>query len=91
MAVDFRDYPERQRFELEADGATAISEYRIKDGIITFVHTEVPEALSGRGIASRLIKSALEQVRARGLKVASRCSFVTAYMEKHPEYNDLLV
>jgi predicted GNAT family acetyltransferase len=91
MAEDFRDNPERQRFELEADGATAISEYRIKDGIITFVHTEVPEALSGRGIASRLIKSALEQVRARGLKVASRCSFVTAYMAKHPEYNDLLV
>lgn len=90
MADSTRDNPERQRFELEADGATAISEYRIKDGVITFTHTEVPEALSGRGIASRLIKGALDEVRARKLKVVSRCSFVTAYMEKHPEYNDLL-
>jgi predicted GNAT family acetyltransferase len=90
MADSTRDNPERQRFELEADGATAIAEYRIKDGVITFTHTEVPEALSGRGIASRLIKGALDEVRARKLKVVSRCSFVTAYMEKHPEYNDLL-
>ncbi|HEY4164921.1 MAG TPA: GNAT family N-acetyltransferase [Dongiaceae bacterium] len=90
MAGDVRDNSERHRFEIDVDGVTAIAEYRTRDGVITFTHTGVPEALSGRGIASRLIKGALDQVRARGLKVVSRCSFVTGYMEKHPEYNDLL-
>lgn len=90
MAEAVRDNPERQRFELAVEGATAIAEYRIRDGVITFTHTEVPEAFSGRGIASRLIKGALDQVRARGLKVVSHCSFVSGYLQKHPEYNDLL-
>jgi predicted GNAT family acetyltransferase len=91
MAEAVRDNPERQRFELTVEGAMAIAEYRIGNGVITFTHTEVPESLSGRGIASRLIKGALDQVRTRGLKVVSHCSFVTAYLRKHPEYNDMMV
>jgi predicted GNAT family acetyltransferase len=90
MAEEVRDNPERQRFELDVDGVTAIAEYRIRDGVITFTHTEVPEALSGRGIASRLIKGALDQVRVRGLKAISHCSFVSGYLQKHAEYDDLL-
>jgi len=58
--------------------------------VITFVHTEVPQALAGQGVGSKLIRGALEMVRAQGLKVVPQCLFVWAYMGKHPEYNDLL-
>jgi predicted GNAT family acetyltransferase len=46
--------------------------------------------LNGRGIGSALVRGALEQVRARGLKVVAKCPFVSAYMSKHPEFSDLL-
>jgi predicted GNAT family acetyltransferase len=78
------------RFELDAEGATALAYYRLADGLMTFTHTETPRGLRGRGIASRLVNGALEAVRARGLKVVPRCSFVANYMARHPEFGDLL-
>jgi uncharacterized protein len=78
------------RYELAVDGHLAATHYKIADGVITFVHTEVPPELGGRGIASKLIKGALDQVRADGLKVIAQCAFVKAYIEKHPDYADLL-
>jgi predicted GNAT family acetyltransferase len=54
------------------------------------VHTETPPQAQGQGIASRLVQGALDDARAKGLKVAPRCPFVSAYMGRHPEYNDLL-
>ena len=68
----------------------AFAYYRLTPGVITFVHTEVPQALAGQGVGSKLIRGALEMVRAQGLKVVPQCPFVSAYMGKHPEYNDLL-
>jgi predicted GNAT family acetyltransferase len=82
--------PAQQRYELAVDGHVAASYYEIADGVITFVHTEVPPELGGEGIGSKLIKGALDQVRAEGLKVIAQCPFVKAYIEKHPEYADLL-
>jgi predicted GNAT family acetyltransferase len=82
--------PAQQRYELAVDGHVAASYYEIADGVITFVHTEVPPELGGKGIGSKLIKGALDQVRAEGLKVIAQCPFVKAYIEKHPEYTDLL-
>lgn len=87
---DVRDNPARHRFELEVDGHLAIAVYSLAPGVITFIHTEVPEALAGRGVGSRLAKGALAQVRARGLKVVPRCPFIRGYIEKHPEWQDLL-
>ena len=84
------DNPAQQRYELAVDGHVAASYYEIADGVITFVHTEVPPELGGKGIGSKLIKGALDQVRAEGLKVIAQCPFVKAYFEKHPEYADLL-
>ena len=80
----------RHRFELEEAGETAFAAYRIDGDVIIFTHTVVPPALGGRGVASRLIGFALDQVRARGLKVVPDCPFVRAYFEKHPEVQDLL-
>ncbi len=84
------DNPAQQRYELAVDGHVAASYYEIADGVITFVHTEVPPELGGKGIGSKLIKGALDQVRAGGLKVIAQCPFVKAYIEKHSEYADLL-
>ena len=50
----------------------------------------MPPELGGKGVGSRLIKGALDQVRANGLKVIAECPFVKAYIEKHAEYADLL-
>ena len=82
--------PAQQRYELTVDGHVAASYYEIADGVITFAHTEVPTELAGKGIGSKLVKGALDQVRAAGLKVIAQCPFVKAYIEKHPEYADLL-
>jgi len=81
---------EKQRFELAVDGQIAATYYEVADGVITFVHTEVPPALGGKGIGSKLIRGALDQVRKDGRKVVAQCPFVKAFIEKHPDYQDLL-
>jgi predicted GNAT family acetyltransferase len=80
----------KHRYELSVDGHVAATYYTLADGIITFVHTEVPPELGGRGIGSKLIKGALDQVRASGLKVIPQCPFVKAFIEKNAAYQDLL-
>jgi hypothetical protein len=85
-----RDNPALSRFELDASGVTAVANYQIAGNVITFTHTEVPPQARGGGIASRLIAGALQAARERGLKVVARCSFVNAYLAKHPEFQDLV-
>ncbi len=80
----------QHRYELTVDGHTAATYYEISGGVITFVHTEVPPELGGKGIGSKLIKGALDQVRAGGLKVIAQCPFVRALIEKNAGYQDLL-
>jgi uncharacterized protein len=79
-----------QRYELAVDGHLAATYYKIADGVITFIHTEVPPELGGKGIGSTLIKGALDQVRAAGLKVIAQCPFVKGWIDKHPDYADLM-
>ena len=88
--IDVHDNPAESRFETMIDGATAVAEYRLADGRITFTHTVVPQALEGRGVGSALVRAALAAARERGLKVVPRCSFVAGYMRRHPETQDLL-
>ncbi len=78
------------RYELVVNGHLAATYYKLDDGVITFVHTEVPLELGGQGVGSRLVKGALDQVRADGWKVIAQCPFVKAYIGKHGEYADLL-
>jgi hypothetical protein len=78
------------RYELTLDGHVAATYYKIADGVITFIHTEVPPELGGKGIGSKLVEGALDQVRTEGLKVVPECPFVKAYIDKHAEYADLL-
>ena len=78
------------RYTLQAEGGTAIAVYRKRGDVIAFVHTEVPEALEGQGIGSRLIAGAIDDVRRRGYKMAPECSFVRDYVSRHPETQDLV-
>ena len=78
------------RYEHTVDGHLAATYYGIADGVITFEHTEVPPELAGKGVGSKLVKGALDQVRTEGLKVIAQCPFVKAWIDKHPEYASLL-
>ena len=79
-----------KRFEVEIDSYTAVLEYRLDEAAIVFTHTGVPDALGGRGLGSKLVRAGLDYARAQGLRVVPLCSFVAAYIEKKPEYQDLL-
>lgn len=90
-AAAVTDHPERERYEIAADGALAgFAQYRARPGLIAFVHTEIDPAFEGRGLGSRLIRAALDDSRAKGLIVLPFCPFVNAYIERHPEYADLV-
>src|SRR6516165_63787 len=78
--------PAQHRYELAVDGHVAATYYELAGKVITFVHTEVPAELGGRGIGSQLIRGALDQVRADGLKVVAQCPFVKAFIEKNAAY-----
>ncbi|MFO1101821.1 MAG: GNAT family N-acetyltransferase [Methylocystis sp.] len=83
-----RDNPELNRFELDADGETALAYYRIDNGVMVFTSTQTPPRLRGQGVASELIRNALQFACARGLKVKGDCSFVADYLRRHPESAD---
>ena len=87
--TNVHDNTARQRFELSEQGETAIAAYSREGDAIVFTHTEVPAALEGKGVGTRLVQGALAQVRAAGLKVVPACSFVAAYVERHPDEADL--
>ena len=78
------------RFELEVEGHLATEHYKRDGNVITFEHTDVPKELGGKGVGSKLVQGALDQVRTAGLKVIPQCPFVKAFIDKHPDYQDLL-
>jgi uncharacterized protein len=85
-----RDNKARSRFELDVEGDVAFANYRLTPQAVIITHTETPRALRGRGIASELVKGALDLIRADGHKVIAGCGFVVDYLRKHPEYADLV-
>ncbi|ABD07426.1 conserved hypothetical protein [Rhodopseudomonas palustris HaA2] len=90
IAANVRDNKALNRFELDAYGEIAFANYRRVNGHVVITHTETPPPLRGRGIASRLVRGALDLVRAEGLKVTAGCGFVADYLDAHPEYADLI-
>jgi len=79
------------RFEVEVDGKLGVVEYELTPGKILLTHTKVAPELSGRGIAQQLVTAALEYARSRKLRVVPLCSYVAAFIERHPEYKNLVV
>ena len=87
---EVRNNEARHSYVLDVDGRTAFAAYRMEGDDIVFYHTVVPPELEGRGIGSALVKGALEDVRARGLKVVPLCPFVKGWIDRHSEAQDLL-
>jgi len=79
-----------RRFELAVEGHTAFIDYREDGDRMVLVHTEVPQALGGRGIGTRLARGALDLARQEGRRLELRCDFLQGFVERNPEYRDLL-
>ncbi|MEU6262650.1 GNAT family N-acetyltransferase [Saccharopolyspora shandongensis] len=88
---DVVDNPDAKRFEIRADGELAgFAEYRLRPKSIAFVHTEIDSRFEGRGLGSALVRTALDDVRERGLAVLPYCPFVRRWISTHPDYLDLV-
>lgn len=79
-----------RRLSTTVDGIDAELRYSQHDGRMVIEHTGVPEAIGGRGIAAALVRAAFELARAEAWRVVPACSYSAAYVERHPEYADLL-
>jgi predicted GNAT family acetyltransferase len=85
------DVPERERFEIHLDGQlVGFAAYRAKPGLLIFTHTEISDAVEGRGLGSALVGAALDTTRSRGLAVRPDCPFVRAFIARHRDYLDLV-
>lgn len=85
------DRPDLSRYELAVDGEVAFLSYRRKEDRVLLSHTEVPEAFRGRGYGTLLARHALEEARRDGKQVIVRCPFVTAWLRRHHEYDDIII
>ena len=90
LSSTVHDNPAKHRFEYESQGERAVAIYSLEGDVITFIHTLVPEALQGQGIAKQLVLAGLASARQRGLRVIAQCPVFAAYMRSHPETHDLL-
>ncbi len=90
--MDIRDNPSRHRFEAwVGEELAGFADYEVAEGAITFVHTEVDDAREGEGIGSALVREALDAVRRDGeLTVVAKCPFFAEWIDRHPDYQDLL-
>ena len=89
--AEVRDNPERDRYEIVVDGQVAgFAQYAQRPGRIFFVHTEIDPAYEGQGLGSALAAGALSDARARGLRVVPLCRFIASYLDRHPQYSDVV-
>ena len=89
--ISVSDNPALRRYELRVDGALEGEiMYRIERDKIVLIHTEVSPDIEGRGLGARLVRDALDDIRARGLRVVPLCPFVASFVRRHPEYGDLM-
>lgn len=84
------DNEKESRYEVEVDGEIAVADYRKSGDRIEFTHTKVPESLEGQGVGSALARAGLEHARREGLAVVPTCPFIASYIDRHPEYQELL-
>jgi uncharacterized protein len=85
------DDPMASRYEARIDGKlVGVSEYELTDDTIVFLHTVVAEQYEGRGVGGAIARYALDDARARGLHVRALCPFIRGWMERHPQYSDLI-
>jgi predicted GNAT family acetyltransferase len=91
--VEVRDNPDEARYEIREDGAlVGFTSYRLRDNLITLVHTEVDESRAGRGLGGQLARGALDDAKRRGLAVEPLCPFISSIVRSDPaNYLQLIV
>jgi predicted GNAT family acetyltransferase len=82
--------PEAAMFYVEIDGHRAVLNYRCEGGTMSILHTGVPPAVGGRGVAADLTRTALEFARSKHWKVRPICPYTAVFVRQHPEFADLL-
>jgi predicted GNAT family acetyltransferase len=88
--VDVRLSEDASRFEAHTEGLVAGHILlRPRGGVIELDHTTVETGFEGRGIAGQLVRAAADHVRASGARLAAACSYAEAWLDKHPEYDDI--
>ncbi len=90
MPLSIQHDRKAHRFHAEVDGAHCVLDYSLAGTVMTITHTGVPPEVGGRGIASALVQAAMEAARAEGWQVVPACSYAAAWVQRHPEYHDLL-
>lgn len=89
MSDRVQHQPQASRFVIEVDGQCAVLDYQQQDGRMVIIHTGVPEALRGQGLAAELTRAALDHVQTHGLKVTPACAYAASFLRRHPEYATL--
>jgi uncharacterized protein len=90
--VEVRDHAAQLQYELLLDGEVAgVIRYRRDGETVALIHTDLAPELEGRGLGGRLVAGALDDIRARGLGVVPICPFARSYIDRHPEFRDLVV
>lgn len=84
--MDIEHKPDKNLFQTTVDGETARLLYRVNDGTLDIRHTIVPNEISGRGIASALVKAAYDYALAHDLRVVATCSYAVLWIARHPQY-----
>jgi len=84
------DNQEEKRYEARVPGGLAFVQYLVKPERLVLVHTEVPEESEGQGVGDALVRFVLDDARARGLAVVPLCPFIASWIERHPDYKDLV-
>ncbi len=90
MELTVLENKERKRFEADFEGKKAIIEYIRAEDKMYLTHTEVPKELEGKGVASSMTKTVLQQIKDEGLQLVPLCPFIAAYLKRHPEWKDIL-
>ena len=88
--INITDNTNELRFETPVETGIAFISYRWEHGKLALMHTEVPEAAEGKGIAGELVKFAFEQAKQQQRKVLIFCPYISVYLKRHPEYNKLV-
>ncbi len=91
MTLTVTDVPEASRYEIrEGEQRLGLAAYQRRGEQVVFLHTEVDQDSEHSGLGSTLVRAALDDVRAHGRTVVPRCSFVRGWIERHPDYADLV-